>query len=114
MFETQKSGNKTNHPISSNSHHSATANKAKHSLKKRGGLQNQQGHHIISGEFRLNIRRLASPKVGQDQVSKDVFNLLAIRGPTRGEGMPGIEPGFPDPQSNLLPYVTTVGYVDCE
>ena len=29
--------NKTNHPISSNSHPSATPNKAKHSLKIRGG-----------------------------------------------------------------------------
>ena len=29
--------NKTNHPISSNSHPSATANKAKHSLKIGGG-----------------------------------------------------------------------------
>ena len=35
--------------------------------------------------------------------SEDVFYLLAIRGPTRGEGMPGIEPGSPDPQSSLLP-----------
>ena len=35
--------------------------------------------------------------------SEDVFYLLAIRGPTRGEGMPGIEPGSTDPQSNPLP-----------
>ena len=35
--------------------------------------------------------------------SKDVFNLLAIRGPTRGEGKPGIEPGSSDPQSSPLP-----------
>ena len=35
--------------------------------------------------------------------SEDVFNLLAIRGPTRGEGMPGIEPGSSDPQSSPLP-----------
>ena len=37
--------NKTNHPISSNSYPSATAYKAKHSLK-RGGLQNQRKHHV--------------------------------------------------------------------
>ena len=28
--------------------------------------------------------------------------VLAIRGPTRGEGMPGIEPGSSDPQSSPL------------
>ena len=40
--------NKTNHPVSSNSHPSATANKAIHSLKIRGGgLQNKREHHII-------------------------------------------------------------------
>ena len=31
------------------------------------------------------------------------FYLLAIRGPTHGEDMPGIEPGSSDPQSNSLP-----------
>ena len=35
--------------------------------------------------------------------SKDVFNLLAIRGPTHGEGKPGIEPRSSDPQSSPLP-----------
>ena len=35
--------------------------------------------------------------------SEDAFNLLAIRGPTCGEGMPGIEPGSSDPQSSPLP-----------
>ena len=34
---------------------------------------------------------------------EDVFNLLAIRLPTRGEGMAGIEPGSPYPQSSPLP-----------
>ena len=34
---------------------------------------------------------------------QDVFNLLAIRGPTRGEGMPGIEPKSSDPQFSPLP-----------
>ena len=37
------------------------------------------------------------------ETSEDVFNLLAIRGPTRGEGKPGIEPGSSDPQSSPLP-----------
>ena len=36
-------------------------------------------------------------------MSKYVFNLLAIRGPTLSEGMPGIKPGFPDPQFSPLP-----------
>ena len=41
------SKNKTNHPISSNSHPSATANKAIHDLIiGGGGLQNQREHHI--------------------------------------------------------------------
>ena len=35
--------------------------------------------------------------------SEDVFNLLAIRGPTHGEGMLGIEPGSPVSQSSPLP-----------
>ena len=35
--------NKTNHPISSNSHHSATANKAIHSLKIGGGVTKLTG-----------------------------------------------------------------------
>ena len=35
--------------------------------------------------------------------SEDVFNLLAIRGPTRSEGKPGIEPESSDPQSSPLP-----------
>ena len=42
--------NKINHPISSNSHPSATANKAIHNLKI-GGVQNQQQHHIIVTKF---------------------------------------------------------------
>ena len=45
------SKNKTNHPISSNSHHSATANKAIHSIKIEGGLQNQREHHIILTKY---------------------------------------------------------------
>ena len=42
--------NKTNHPISSNSHPSATLNKTIHSLKIRG-VQNQREHHIILTEY---------------------------------------------------------------
>ena len=33
--------------------------------------------------------------------SEDVFNILAIRGPTRGEGMRGIEPGSSDPATSM-------------
>ena len=36
------------------------------------------------------------------RTSKDVFNLLAIKGPARSEGMPKIEPRSPNPQSSLL------------
>ena len=43
--------NKTNHPISSNSHLSATANKVIRSLKRGGGLQNQWEHHIILTKY---------------------------------------------------------------
>ena len=39
--------NKTNNPISSNSHPSATANKEIHILEKGGGGQNNREHHII-------------------------------------------------------------------
>ena len=39
--------NKTNYPISSYSHPSATADKAIHSLKIGEGLQNQREHHMI-------------------------------------------------------------------
>ena len=35
--------------------------------------------------------------------SEDVFYVLAVRGPTCGEGMPGIEPGSPEAQSSPLP-----------
>ena len=37
---------------------------------------------------------------GHRDVRRRLLYLLAIRGPTRGEGMPGIEPGSPDPQSS--------------
>ena len=35
------------------------------------------------------------------------FYLLAIRGPTCGEGMPGIEPGSSDPHSSSTPPINT-------
>ena len=44
--------NKTNHPISSDSHPSATANKAIHRLKIGvGGVKNQWEHHIILTKY---------------------------------------------------------------
>ena len=43
--------NKTNHPISSNSNLSATANKAIHGLKSGVGLQNQREHQIILTKY---------------------------------------------------------------
>ena len=48
----------------------------------------------------FSVPSLPRPGTG---TSEDVFNLLAIRGPTRGEGKPGIEPGSSDPQSSPLP-----------
>ena len=44
--------NKTNHLISSNSHPTATANQAIHSLKiGGGGLKNQREYHIILTKY---------------------------------------------------------------
>ena len=44
--------NKTNHPISSNSHPSATVKKSNIQPHNRGGgLQNQQEHHIILTKY---------------------------------------------------------------
>ena len=48
--------NETNHPISSNSHPSATTNKAIYSLKIGGGGQNQREHHIILTKYEAVIR----------------------------------------------------------
>ena len=50
----EKYKNKTNHPISSNSHPSATANKAMHSLKISGGggcYKTYGEHHIILTKY---------------------------------------------------------------
>ena len=44
------------------------------------------------------------PRHGHRDVrSEDLLKLLAIRGHTRSEDMPGIEPGSPDPKSSPLP-----------
>ena len=50
-----------------------------------------------------HIRILSVPSLPRHGTSEGVFYLLAIRGPTRGECMPRIDPGSPDPQSNPLP-----------
>ena len=42
--------NKTNHPMSSNSHPSVTANEVRHRLKWEEE-QNQQGHHLIFTKY---------------------------------------------------------------
>ena len=49
--------NKTNHPISSNSHPSATAKKAIFSHKIERGLKNQQEHHIILTKYEFKLLR---------------------------------------------------------
>ena len=38
----------------------------------------------------------AEPTRQRHGTSEDIFNLLAIRGPTHGEGRLGIEPGLPE------------------
>ena len=72
----------------------------------------------ISGQFNVQFQftcyRAPTPRAAMDLLcvepsptrpgaSEKVFNLLAIRRPARGEGLPGIEPGYPDPQSSPLP-----------
>ena len=47
----QKNKNKTNHPISSNSHPSATANKAIHRLKKGEGVTKPTGTSYILTKY---------------------------------------------------------------
>ena len=42
--------NKTNHPISNNSHPSATAAK-QYTASKEGVIQNQRDHHIIKTKY---------------------------------------------------------------
>ena len=57
--------NKTNQPISSNSHPSATSYKAIHSLKMRGlgvGLQNEWEHHIIWTKYEaVHLNQIGRP-----------------------------------------------------
>ena len=50
VFYIINNKNKTNHPISSNSHPSTTANIAINNLI-RGGIQNQREHHIIYTKY---------------------------------------------------------------
>ena len=51
--------------------------KQKKNHKYRGMFETQKtGNKTSSGEIGLNIRRLASPKVGQDQVSGGVSVLF--------------------------------------
>ena len=50
----------------------------------------------------MSLACRAYPDTGTG-TSEDLFSILAIKGPTRGEGKPGIEPGSSDPQSSPLP-----------
>ena len=58
------------------------------------------GTHAIGSLGSLACRAYLDKGTG---TSEDVFYLLAIRGPKRGEGKRGIEPGSSDPKSSLLP-----------
>ena len=60
-------------------------------------LPGTQGHGQL-GVFSVP----SQPDTGTG-MSDDIFYLLAIRGPTCSEGMPGIEPGSSDPQSSPQP-----------
>ena len=55
----------------------------------------------------------AYPDTGT-RMSEDTFHLLAIRGPTRGEGKLGFEPGLSDPQFSPLPLRHHGGHQDYE
>ena len=54
--------------------------------------------HVQLGVFSVP----SLPRHGHWNVQRRLY-LLAIRGPTHGEGMPGIEPGSTDLQSSPLP-----------
>ena len=58
------------------------------------------GTHVMGNKGSLACRAYLDTGTG---TSEDVFYLLAIRGPTRGEGKRGIEPGSSDPKSSPLP-----------
>ena len=59
-------------------------------------LLSTKGH----GQLEVACRAHSDTGTG---TSEDIFYLLAIRGPSRGEGMPGLESGSSDPQSSPLP-----------
>ena len=58
------------------------------------------GTHAMGSLGSLACRAYLDTGTG---TSEDVFYLLAIRGPTRGEGKRGIEPGSSDQKSSPLP-----------
>ena len=58
------------------------------------------GTHAMGSYGSLACRAYLDTGTG---TSEDVFYLLAIRGPTRGEGKRGIEPGSSDPKFSPLP-----------
>ena len=58
------------------------------------------GTHAMGSKGSLACRAYLDTGTG---TSEDVFYLLAMRGPTRGEGKWGIEPGSSDPKSSPLP-----------
>ena len=57
------------------------------------------GTHAMDSKGSLACRAYLNTGTG---TSEDVFYLFAIRGPTRGEGKRGIEPGSSDPKSSPL------------
>ena len=68
-----------------------------------GQLSSFPNFDLLPGTQRHGqLRVLSVPSLPRNG-HRDVFNLLAIRGPTRGEGKSGIQPGSSDPQSSLLP-----------
>ena len=58
------------------------------------------GTHAMGSQGSLACRAYLDTGTG---TSEDVFYLLAIRGPTRGEGKREIELGSSDPKSSPLP-----------
>ena len=85
------SKNKSNHPISRNSHPTATTNKAINSLKRKG-VQNQREHHIrYQGKKCLVVRLFRNAfnsviqcfdtdrkvSTGKRKIPKDVCNPVS-------------------------------------
>ena len=66
------------------------------------------GTHTMGSKGSLACRAYLDTGTG---TSEDVFYLLAIRGPTRGEGKRGIEPGSSDPKSSPLPLRQRGGHI---